>query len=247
MMRFASLIFSLLFFGSPANATVSDLANFSSFANAQTFTSSALSVPVSSGVLVVIFVYDANPTTPGVGVTDTKGNTYLQAVTSGTNATNPYTSIYYSFISNALTTSDTFTYTCNAIFGGHTTRLTAVSATGYSAIDNATTASANNFSGTFSVTGAGTAAVSNEINFALIMGLSNPTVTSAGWSINPPTSADLSFIPSLQVNTGTSALTYSGTLSSQWWTALIVSFKPSGGAAVIPGALMQVGPMMGVH
>ena len=46
-------------------------------------------------------------------------------------------------------------------------------------------------------------------------------------TVDPPTSTspNADFLPYYQVNTGTSALTFAGTLASQWWEAVIVAFK----------------------
>lgn len=183
---------------------------------------------VASGTLVVVCVFDGNSAITGTTVTDSKSNTYIK-LTSINPTGGLFGLFFYSFITSALTTSDTFSY--NNAATGSAVNMIGVSATGYNAIDPATTNTASNgFAATYSVTGAGPAAVANEIYFGFVVAF-NPPSTPTGWSINPPTSPNTAQLEAYQINSGTSALTFNGTLTSQWAGSIIASFKPgsSGG------------------
>lgn len=186
---------------------------------------------VSSGTLVVVFCYDLNTTTPAVTVTDSKGNTY----TGGPSINTPWGQYsFYSFITTPLTVSDTITCADSASTGFGQFYVSAVSASGYNAYDPATAASNNNgFTNSFSITGAGSAAVANEIYFAFSYSNTTFSGTPSGWSTAPPNTANAGqFLAGWQINAGTAALTWSGTTTgTQNTDSLILSFKPSAAAA----------------
>lgn len=241
-----SFIFATLFFVNSALAVITDMGSASTFSSVQTVTMTSTSA-VGSGVLVVVFISDGNTSAIGATVTDSKSNTYILAKNQTGVPSN--ISMFYSFVASALTTSDTLTYTTALGFGANGMGISAISATGYSTYDSATAASSNNgFAATFTVTGAGSAAVANELYVCWVVANSTPTITGAGtWSTAPPNGiSGFAMEAAYQVNSGTSALTCSGTLSAQFASVLIASFKPTAGASVIPGALMP-GPAIGVR
>lgn len=208
---------------------VVDLGNATNQAGGVTsVTTPALLSAVSSGTLVVVFAASGINNPPGtLSVTDTKGNIYTQAANVG-GFNN--TSIYYSFITSSLTTSDTITYTDSASTGFGQFWISAVSASGYSAIDAISSAAVNNgFANTFSVTGGGTAAVTSEIYFGFSYTNSTFSGTPSGWTTGPPTTpASGAFLAGWQINSGTSALTWNGTTTgAQNTNSVIASFKPT--------------------
>jgi hypothetical protein len=192
--------------------------------NASTTVATTCAAPVAAGTPVIVFVYDANNAITGNTVTDTAGNTYTLADSSSPTA-NFFVAAFYSFISTPLTTSDVVTYHCGNRFCTKT--LSVVSALGYGAIDPATTNSAINFSTTYSVTAAGAAAVANELYFGFVVTAAATVNAASGWATNPPVAPTANFYPAYKVNTGTAALTFNGTVGSQWWAALIVSLQPN--------------------
>ena len=122
---------------------------------------------VSAGNLVVIPVFDASTLTFATNFADSKGNTYSVGPSIGNSGNPGGCAIFYSFITTPLTTSDTITYTPGTT--GGTCEFSACSVTGYNAHDAATDNTNNNgFATTWSVTGAGAAAVANEINFGFV-------------------------------------------------------------------------------
>jgi hypothetical protein len=166
----------------------------------------------------------------GTLVTDARGNTYTlaKAVTAGGGSNGQ---IFYSFITAALVSGDAITYHTATGFASANVGFSAVSAPGYVSFDPATTASATGNSGTYSVTGAGTAAAPNEVNFGFAVGQFNLN-PATGWTEPPTATAAPDFwYPAAQVNSGTSPLTFSGTLigGSANRSAIIVSFSPTSG------------------
>lgn len=208
---------------------VKNLGVVSSFGAGQTRTTPAIANAVSTGGLVIVFVFDSNASVSGATVTDTKSNTYTlaraQSPTAGVNI-----EVFYSFVTTPLTTSDTITYTAATGFVSTTISVSAATTTGYTTgIDSATTNGSNNgFTTTYSVTGAGSAAVSNELYFGFVFSLGTLGSTPAGWTTQPPNFAGAAsaFLAAWQINSGTSALTFNGTTTSQFASAIIVSFKP---------------------
>lgn len=194
---------------------------------------------VSAGVLVMVFCYDSNIVTPSVTVTDSKSNTYTAGPFSNTTFG---IHSFYSFVTTPLTTSDTISCTDSAATGFNQFYLSAVSASGYNAYDSATAnANSNGFASTFSVTGAGAAAVANEIYFGFSFTNSTFSGTPSGWATSPPnTPLAGAFLAGWQINSGTSALTWNGTTTgSQFTDSLILSFKPS--AVVVTPTRMLLG------
>jgi hypothetical protein len=221
---------------------VVDLGSNDTFANQQTIALTC-AASVAAGVLVVVFVDDFNGSGTGIAVTDSKGNTYTLALSNYTNGTGAINiAMFYSFITTPLTTSDTITFHAAATFGANGMGVTAVSATGYSTYNPATANSATSFGTTITITGAGSAAVVNEINFAWICANNATTITGVGtWNTGPPNGiTGLTTEGAYQVNTGTSPLTCTATHTSQQWVAGIVSFQPSGGGGGGGGSVLGV-------
>src|SRR5208283_2137397 len=102
---------------------------------------------VSAGTLVVVFVMDTNGSWAGTTVTDSKLNSYsLVMLESGGGQG---VELFYSVITNALTTSDTIVYTNSAIITAQNIALSVVSCTGYNTLDPATTAGTANYAATY--------------------------------------------------------------------------------------------------
>jgi hypothetical protein len=202
--------------------TVTGLGNNNSGGPTSTITSSAA---VLSGQLVVVAISDTNWPASGQTLGDSKSNIYtLDNLTQDAGGNNAQTQIWHSFLTTPLTTSDTINY--NNGGGGTETNsiyLNAVKVTTAVSIDSATTAGATNNSAAYSVTGAGSAAETNEIYFGYVY--SDNTITpSGGWTAAGTSPCSWCFF-GYQVNSGTSPLTFNGTLGATWWTASIVSFK----------------------
>jgi hypothetical protein len=207
--------------------SLTDLGNHARFANSQTNTMT-VAAAAGSTKLVPVFIFDSNTSVTSATVTDSKSNTYTLAASIQVTGGNGWILLFYSFLTTPLTTSDTIVYTGAAGFTSSNMTISASLVNGtFTTLDGATTATATSFSGNFSVAGAGSASVANEINFGLTTNAAGNanTITSAGWNTTPPSSPSAGFTPAWQVNTGTSALTFAGTLSSTAWAALIVSFK----------------------
>lgn len=188
----------------------------------------------SAGTLVVVFVQDGYNVLTGTSVTDTQSNSYTQIVNKSLNG-GSNVQIFYSVLTTSLTTSDTITYhVASGFSGSQTLNASAASATGYALLDTATTASADGFSAAYTVTGAGAAAVANEIYFGFVMTGTALGATPTGWSTTPPnTPTAANFLACYQVNSGTSALTFNGALTSGAWTTAIVSFQPAAAPDVL--------------
>lgn len=212
---------------------VTDLGSLNQFANSQTISITSAAA-VSAGTLVVVFALDGNSSIVGATVTDSKSNAYTLIAGGQFGGGTSNMLMFYSFVTTPLTTSDTITYTTNAGFTTTTMDISASSVPGYNAIDGATTNTSNNgFSASYSVTGAGTAAVANEINFAFVTTFGTFTGTPSGWTTNPPSSPEAPFLAAWQINAGTAPLTFAGTLTGAQWAAVIIaSFKPGGGGPV---------------
>lgn len=199
---------------------VTDLGNHNVFAQSNSITCASA---VSAGTLVVGFIFDGGTTITGATLSDSKSNTYT-LLTSQNN-----TVMYYSFITTPLTTSDTITY--NVTTGVNATLNMAMSSVpGYNALDTATTnTNANGFAASYSVTGAGPAAVTNEIYFGFVFTNGTLSGTPTGWTATGISTPNASgFLAMWQINSGTSALTYNGNLTggqNAW--SLISSFKPT--------------------
>lgn len=224
----------------PASAAVTNGCNVSSFSALQTRTCTNANA-VSAGVLVVAFVFDGNTAQTGTTFTDSVGNTYTQDVAFSQAAGQASLQIFHSFITTPLTTSSTFTYTAATGFASTTIAVSVVSVPGYSSIDAATTNHAGSFSAAYSVTGAGSAAVANEIYFGFVFANGTLGATPTGWTTAPPntpTAQAANFLAGWQINSGTSALTFNSTLTSQNWAVGIVSFKPSAGPTLPPQRTM---------
>src|SRR5271157_4832331 len=169
---------------------VTNLGTNYAYANSQTIAITS-AASVAAGTLVVALVFDGNGVYTGTSVNDSKGNTYVQqtyeAYGSGVNC-----QLFSSVITTPLTTSDTITYTAAAGFTINGLAIAALSATGYSTLDAATTAGAQNFSGAYSVTGAGSAAVIGELNIACVITNGAPPTPSGSWTaantFSPPDS-----------------------------------------------------------
>lgn len=211
----------------PSGPVVTDLGNKNQFGSSTTITITTAAA-VAAGKLVVVFVNDGAVSISGATVGDTKSNTYTLITTEAAVASQNIL-MFYSFVTTPLTTSDVITYTNANIASGVTLNISALSASPFSAIDSATTnQSGNGFASTYTVTGASSAAVANEIYFGFAVSNSTFTGTPTGWNTNPPsTPLSGNFLAAWQVNAGTSALTFNGsTTGSQFTGALIASFKP---------------------
>ncbi len=242
MKRLLCLLFALLLWADVASAAVVDLGTAGNGGTGiTTVTINPVTNAVSAGVLVVAFCYENNITTPSVTVTDSKSNSYTAGPFSNTTFG---IHSFYSFITTPLTTSDTIACADSAATGFNQMYLSAVSASGYNAHDAATdAANSNGFASSFSVTGAGAAAVANEIYFAFTFANSTISATPSGWTTGPPnTPLAGNFLAGWQINAGTSALTWSGTTSgAQFADSLILSFKPSAVTVVPTRTLLGVG------
>lgn len=203
--------------------TVANLGSIS-VSNSSTTVAITCANPVLAGTPVMVFVFDANNSISGAGVTDTQGNTYTLVEQASPEA-NFFIAAYTAFIATPLATTDVITYHCGARACVKT--LSAVSALGYGAADPATTNSAINFSAAYSVSGLGAAALANEIYFGFAVSAGATVNAASGWSANPPVAPTANFYPAYRVNAGTSALTFSGAVSNQWWAAIIVSLQPN--------------------
>lgn len=242
MKRLIGSLLGLLLWVGAANAAVTDLGTASAGGGGVISVQiNPVTNAVSAGVLVVVFCYDSNITTPSVTVTDSKSNAY----TAGPSSSTTFGILsFYSFITTPLTVSDTISCTDSAATGFVQFYLSAVSASGYNAYDSATAnANSNGFSSSFSVTGTGAAAVTNEIYFGFSFTNSTFSGTPSGWTTSPPnTPLAGSFLAGWQINAGTSALTWNGTTTgSQFTDSLILSFKPSAVATVPSRTLLGVG------
>ena len=229
MFRRLTLLLGLLF-TSPAFAAVTTVCNWDTYTAGPAIAtvSCTAGAAVSSGTLVAVFTADTSVASGHGTVTDSKGNTYTFITSATVNGT-PQAAAFYSFVGTALTTSDTITYTSPASASSTSAAITVAAATGYNALDTATTASSGTYAAGFSVTAAGSAAVFNELYFGWVDTFDTPTITASGWT-SAPTSPVTSMIAGYQVNSGTTPLTFSGTMvNPQWEGALIVSFKPTGG------------------
>jgi hypothetical protein len=196
------------------------------------------STATASGTLVCIAGYsnDTTGTTANCSFSDSKGNTYttLSVATTGSDLI-----VGYSILTNALTTSDTFTVTTPSVTGGSWAG-DAISITGYSTNDSAVTNKASTFANGVSVTG-NTAAQSGEINVGWNNASSGtPTAPGAPWNTAPPTGVTNFLAGAWQVNSGTTGLTYNPTNggTSASVNSIIASFKPTV-AVFIPLAPFQ--------
>jgi hypothetical protein len=221
--------------GSPI---ITDLGNNNAFANSQTISDTVLSNTAAS-TLVVVCVFDGNTSISGATVTDSKSNTYALITSQAVSGTN--TLCFDSFLTTPLVaTTDSVTYHTNSGFTSAGMGLTVFSARkaaggNYTALDAATTNTNNNgFTASYSVTGAGSASVANELYIGYVFtfggGVGSPP---SSWSTNPPSftagsgiSAN-NFLVAWKNNSGTSALTFGNTLVGGASNAysMIFSFK----------------------
>lgn len=183
---------------------------------------------VAAGVLVVCVVDDNYiPATNGT-FADSQSNTWVLGKRQFT-AAQVDSEIWYSFITTPLTTSSTMTYTTVAGFSGSNTissGCTKFTGATYSSLDAATTNGAGAFGTAYSVTGAGSAGVANELYFGLVTAQGTVTVPGGSWLTAPPTSPGAVIQAAYQINAGTSALTFNGVVASSQWVAALVSFHP---------------------
>ena len=160
---------------------------------------------VSSGKLIVVFVYDANLAVTSPAVNDSGGNTYTLDESIINQADTGFSLlVFHSYTTTALTTSSTITYT-NASAITATIQILGVAVGGYSSADTATSNSSWNVNTeNWSVSGAGSAAVPNEINFGLVYSPTGGTFSlPSGWNDNPPTwFGNVYFFCAWQINTG---------------------------------------------
>jgi hypothetical protein len=201
-------------------------------------TSLALSVPgtVAAGNLVIVPVQSGQN---GNGtVSDTQSNSYtlLTSVHPDNTGTSGTTQLFYSSITTRLTSSDTITYST----GGSRTSIAASAcyATGIatsSPVDVGVTKTATGNGGHMSpasVTGAGSASQSGELWVGVLGVASAVTYTNSGsgtWATTPAAASGSTETVGggSQVNAGTTALTYTATLSSAAaWALIIVAFAP---------------------
>jgi hypothetical protein len=191
-----------------------------------TVTINTVLAAVAAGTLVVVFAVDENASITGATVTDSSGNTYTQITSVRVSATS-YLQAFYSVLTNPLTNASTLSYHCAAGSGSFNVGLNASAVIGYSTLDSATTNTATSVGTPYSVTGAGPASVPNEIyfGFALSEGASI-TAPGGSWTRPPPAIIGVFVNTSAyQINSGTSALTFSGAAGSFGNGAIIVSFK----------------------
>ena len=177
---------------------------------------------IAAGSLVVVLVSDFNSSLSTFSVTDTQHNTYTLATTPQNAVGVGSALIFYSFVTTPLTTSDTVTYLgTGSSFGA----MTVAATTGYGSIDNATTNTGSDFNSVWSISGAGTPAVANEIYFCLMV-VNGFSITGNGTELNIQ-SGDTYMYPAYIVNSGTGNETFSGTCTLQGLVNSIVSFKPT--------------------
>ena len=180
----------------------------------------------AAGSIVVVAVNDSNTSITATTVTDSKSNTYTLA-TAITPTSQLNVQLFYSTLTTGLTTSDVITYHCATGYTANEQDICAANISNCTAIETATTATAGTFSSTYSVTGAGSASVTNEVYIGYLIESSGTPGAASGWTTLAAPSTSQVF--DYQVNSGTSALTFNGTVASSWWGAAIVSFKPSAG------------------
>jgi hypothetical protein len=221
-----------------AQAAVTNIGDTATFNSATSVVTAATTVP--AGALIVVPVYNGGSSGPASDtVTDSQGNcSGYHQITTQVISTSTWIEIFYCVTTHALTGgTDTITFTASDGAQATYISLSPVYTTGYATLDTATTTSSNAYATTWTVTGNGSAAVANELYFGVAYANGGTiAVTGSGtWSTAPPNTPSAlsgSFISSYQTNSGTSALTYSGTSASQYVSAIIVSFEPTGGAAV---------------
>ena len=191
--------------------------------NASTTVTAICANTADAGSQVVVFVYDTNSSVAGNSVTDSQGNAYT-LIRSVNPTANFFIAIYTASVTAPLTTSDAITYHCgnrNCVKA-----LSLIDALGYAELDTATTNTNSALSPTYSVSGAGAVAVVNELYLGFAVSLGATVNFATGWGTSPPTNPMGYFYAAWRINTGVSPLTFNGTASSQWWAAIIVSFKP---------------------
>jgi hypothetical protein len=214
-------------------ATVTDLGNFEQSTLSQTVTMT-VGASVALNMTVMVFVLDTNSSnnTSSTAVTDSKGNSYAFLYQAPKNANTAALNVFGGMTTvGALTTSDTITYTTVAGFVSTTMALEAASVLGYNAtLDSAVSANNTAFGTPYTVT-SGTAGASNECFFGWV-NVNSGTAGAAGGSWNALPGPFTSWVVSWQVNTGTGALTYTGTTGSFFWTDLIIALQASGGGSI---------------
>ena len=190
---------------------------------------------VPAGTVVFAFVFDLYNSSASSSVKDSAGNcsnAYSLLGPAGVDAgANGYTYIFYCLITTGLTSASTITYTSSAGGTGHDNGLglSTAYASGLAASspnDSATTATAGAFSTSASVT-SGTPGVSGEL-FICLMGTNNGAGTfslPSGWTALSDVGGG-NVNPFWIVNAGSSPKTCASTSTSNWWAAMIGSFKP---------------------
>lgn len=211
--------------------------------------SAAITVPVGGAPgssLIVICVSTRNSSSGGSAfgsVSDSAGNTYqlgAQHALGLSDYNGGFGAIFYTYNSLALLAGNTITYTKPSTQGS--TSISVFYATNIQTatdpLDGSVTASTGANSGIFiSVTsGAATSAGDLFVGFAAYAGtLTYNQDTTHGWGAPPAAIVGVATKPASQgggnqINAGTSAITFSPTLSASGaWTAIVVGFLAAGG------------------
>jgi lambda family phage minor tail protein L len=195
------------------------------------------------GTLVVIGVGDKSVASSGGSLTDSQGNTYTSIVAGVIgSSTHGFGQVFYSILTTALTTLDTFTYTKQT--SGAVASMSAMAATGglsSSDLDSSVTVTGTVSSGASLSVTTGTPSVAGDLLVAFAIasrGSSLSAVTpdpSHGW-IFPPLDAvqsgtagtDISSAGAYQVNAGTSTTVWAvSTSNSGQLVSFVVGFKVS--------------------
>lgn len=215
----------------PPFTALGGTSNFTGAPLASVSLSPSATIPI--GNVAVLDAYDGNQSTAGLitgtSVTDSKSNTWV-LVTSQSEGSGGCCNVqlWESKITTPILMSDSVTYHAATGFGIATLGVSlAMTTCGIScAVDAAVTNQGNGFSGTWTISAAGSGAVSAEVNFAAISTNAAPsTPTSSGWTVLSPIVANQMFMAA-QVNPGTSPLTYAGTVASTAWAEAIIAIKP---------------------
>lgn len=237
-----TFLFAVFCWAQAHAVTVTDLGNNNGFAQPNLSITSLASV--AAGNLVICTISDGNTGISGVSMSDSKSNTWHQAVAGTTQA---FLQVWYSVLTTPLTTSDTIQYN-DPLAASNLFMSCSNFGTTYATNDTATNANFDQqFTSSYSLT-SGTPSQTGELFIAFVQTTSAAT-GNAGWTTNPPSTPQAGqFFFLYQVNAGSGTLTVAGTISGGGFAgAEVTSFKlAGGGASPIPGAL-RPGPVMGVH
>ena len=205
--------------------------NIGSKGNSTGATTAITGVNVPAGSLIIVGVYEDNSTANG-SISDGVNSGSYTAVDAGLNTGGGWSSVYYLQNSVALSAA-TITYTKNT--SGNTAIINAFYATNIvstSSLDTSVTASNSGTSTTPSVT-SGTATVAGELFVAALItkvATAYTQDTAHGWAIpfNTAQFGPGAVYGGNQVNTGTSAITFTPSVANSTdWATWILGFKPA--------------------